>query len=94
MLTDAERVSDVDLAVELSSKFDDQEGRNTARQKRIEEARKSGRFFGNIIHELSWPRTEVLLFLKSRSRALSLHDMDDAVLQKTSTRQIHPVPEA
>lgn len=72
MLTDAKRVSDVDLMVELQPTESDQEVHQAQSQQRIREALRDGRCFGNYMQELSWPQTEVWHFLKSRSRALSL----------------------
>jgi hypothetical protein len=38
----------------------------------MERACSSGRRFRNVVDEVSWPRTEVLLLLKIRSRTISL----------------------
>lgn len=94
MLTDAQRVGDVDLAVELAPKIEDAGMHHAAKQQRISEAIESGRRFRNIIAEASWPRREVMLHLKSRSRALSFHDIDDAVLEDTETRLVYEFTKA
>ena len=85
-LTDAETLNDVDLAVQLRPRWSDKDTQHKQQQERIKAAIQAGRRFGNILNEVFWPQHEVVLFLKSRSRALSLHDMDDDVLKKIPTR--------
>jgi hypothetical protein len=88
MLTDAAHVGDVDLAVELVYRIDDIDGRGQAHQERIESAIRDGRRFSNKWDQLAWPQHEVILFLKSGSRVLSLHDTDDPILEMVPTRVI------
>lgn len=88
MLTDAERVNDVDVAVDLVHKIRDQDERMQADRERTRMAENRGRRFGNIVERLFWPRHEVILFLKSRSRTLSVHEADDAVLESAASRII------
>ena len=90
MLGGADRVGDIDLAVELESKIKDLEQRRAEERARINGAILSGRRFSNIVEDISWPQREVLLFLKSRSRGLSFHDPDDSVLEKTPTKLLFP----
>ncbi len=42
--------------------------------------------FSKLVEELFWHKQEVALYLESRSRALSLHEMDDAALLNTPTK--------
>lgn len=74
-------LSDVDIALELEGKWD---ASNTSQEeflaitgKRVEAARTRGRSFSSFIEELDWPRREVLLHLKARTRGLSLHEIYD-----------------
>lgn len=85
-LTAAERISDIDVAVDLVHRWRDPDKHTTLRDARIHQAMCSGRRFGNINEEVSWPETEVLLALKARSRAISLHPTEDGVLQRTDSR--------
>ena len=85
MLSKAERVSDVDIAVEMQPRFD-KARQWPAEDERILYARLvEGRRFRNLAEEVCWPKQEVRLFLKSRSRAISIHQ-DDRVLEHTATR--------
>ena len=90
MLGDSERVGDVDLVVELEPKTEDRGRREAEELARIRAAIKSGRRFSNILEQLHWPRYEVLLFLKSRSRGLSLHGPEDGVMERTESVQLFP----
>jgi hypothetical protein len=49
---------------------------------------KSGRRLGNMVEVLVWPLTEVQLFLNCRSRTLSLHYEEHALLERTENRVI------
>ena len=87
-LTQAHELNDVDLLVDLIPRSP-----NPREQELLEEsvrarAVKSGRRFGNIVEELAWPQTEVRLFLKNRSRTLSLHYEDHALVERTERRVI------
>jgi hypothetical protein len=86
MITSAERVSDVDIAVELRARFGDRVVQQEREKQRINEACRAGRRFNNLIDQMFWPRREVELFLKSRSRAISIHDISDPVLATTPFR--------
>ena len=77
LLSAKERVSDVDLAIALQSKIAGLQERQKQEVQRVQEAMRAGRRFANIVNEVFWPKQESLLFLKSRSRVLSLHEMDD-----------------
>ena len=85
-LSNQDRLNDVDLAVELEPRGS---GQDFMRQcyKRIHEAQQGGRRFRNISEQFSWPEDEVLLFLKSRSRAISLH-AHDAIIDQIQTKVI------
>src|SRR5690606_31072258 len=73
-LADSERINDIDLAVSLEPKEKDPDYRIELDQKRADEAAEDGRRFQNFVQRLGCARTEVLMYLKSRSRAISLHE--------------------
>jgi predicted nucleotidyltransferase len=75
-LQDTPTVSDIDLAIRLARKYGDSEQHMAACRERVRFAKEQGRYFSIFVEELGWPREEVLRFLKSRSRAISLHDLD------------------
>ena len=86
-LTDKKRINDIDIGVELVPREIDKDKHWDMVQARIGEACKRGRRFSNIVDEMFWPYMEVLLFLKSRSRAISLHT-DDPILKHVESRVI------
>jgi len=88
MLTEAAQVGDVDLAVELVHRIDDPTKRARAEDERIGVAIRGRRHFANAFAQISWPQHEVMLFLKARSRILSLHEPDDPILMMAPTRII------
>ena len=70
-LTARTALNDLDIGVELTRR-----GKNKATDERLQKesmakALANGRRFGNLVEELFWPRTEVLLILKNRSRTIS-----------------------
>jgi predicted nucleotidyltransferase len=87
-LTERDRINDVDIAVELVDRESDPEKRWAMHQARSHEACEKGRRFSNLTEELSWSEIEVLLYLKNRSRAISLHTTDDRVLTQTDSHVI------
>jgi hypothetical protein len=76
MLSAVDRLGDVDIAIELQPRITDKaefQRMCVARQRAAEE---QGRYFSSTFDWVMWPRAEVLLFLKARSRTLSLHEWD------------------
>ena len=69
-------LNDLDLGVELIGKWNDDASYHSACRPSMERARSSGRRFRNVVDEVCWPRTEVLLLLKNRSRTISLCEWD------------------
>ena len=75
-LTGADPVGDIDLAIELrQQEWAQQQWEDLARARR-RVAREAGRRFSSFIDKLFWPEREVQLFLKSRSRTLSIVDLE------------------
>lgn len=87
-LTEQARINDIDVAIELTLRETDPSKFRAAMEARIREAYKAGRQFSSFIDELEWPDKEVLLFLKSRSRAISLHTTDDPILKQARSRVV------
>lgn len=73
----AERPNDVDIACELVPRFKDEE------QLLKEQVRRGARdqAFRNVAQWASWPKLEVLRFLKGRARGLSIQELDDWVFE-------------
>jgi predicted nucleotidyltransferase len=71
---DVDRLSDVDLAVEVVPKIADPEKHAAKNMRRVESLARAGQVFREILDVyLRW-RMEVFQFLKSRSRVLSIAD--------------------
>jgi predicted nucleotidyltransferase len=71
---DVDRVSDVDIAVEVLPKIGDRERLAAENRRRVESQLAAGHVFRNFLHiHFHWYR-EVFRFLKSRSRVISLAD--------------------
>ncbi|MBI1895824.1 MAG: hypothetical protein HYS04_04705 [Acidobacteria bacterium] len=77
------KVKDIDLAVELEPKTRDRHQHEARLARRAEEAETAGKRFVSFKAKQAWGRAEVLEFLKSRSRALSLSgEVTDWVLRQ------------
>ena len=74
-----ERPNDVDIACELRPRWtaEKQEAQEQARRE-IREGR-----FRNMSEWATWPKLEVLRFLKTRARGLSIHELEDWILETT-----------
>lgn len=87
-LTSKERINDIDLYLNLVPKEKDADKRQRLEQLRTEEAVRQGRTFNTFIDQISWPQTDVLKYLKSRSRSISLHT-DDRILKYGKSKAIY-----
>ena len=87
-LSKIDRINDIDVAVEILPKFekDEQLKRN---MKRIEEVEVKGKYFSCFIDRLFYPEMEVFKFLKSGSRAISLHRSSDGILEQVEQKVIY-----
>jgi predicted nucleotidyltransferase len=77
ILSDKERLGDVDVAIELQAATRDLEEFQKRLGDRWSAALESDRSFSSNFELLAWPDIEVRRFLKSRSRSLSLHRLSD-----------------
>ena len=68
-LNGGERLGDVDVAIEVSSRIEDPNQRPEAH---LRYARESGRQFGNFTEELYWAEAEIYQVLKARRRTISI----------------------
>ena len=76
-LGDSDRIGDVDVALDIERKESDPERFRELTEIRLGEAWVDGRRFSSEWERHNWPYTEVVLYLKSRSRTLSLHAADE-----------------
>jgi predicted nucleotidyltransferase len=90
-LTDAIRINDIDVAVELTWKenhpmvLNEEDKAQLALNLSIM-AEDKGKKFSSFLDRLEWPEHEVRLFLKSRSRTLSIHSIHDEILNRVKYR--------
>jgi hypothetical protein len=76
MLTETERLGDVDLAVELSSKATGEKAFDRWCDRRQNAALKAGQRFKSDFDWVVWPKAEVYRALRGRARTLSIHEWD------------------
>jgi hypothetical protein len=76
-LTEADRLNDLDLAIAIRPKHKDLKLHFEACQAQSHAAQAAGRNFGSFLAFLGWSEHKVWLYLKSRSRGLSLHRIDE-----------------
>ena len=74
MLSDNDRLGDVDVAVELQPKVDESNAFQEWSMARRRAAEAKGRNFRGVFDWATWPSQEIFLQLKARSSGLSLHD--------------------
>ncbi len=75
-------LGDVDVGVRLESRLSPNIDPVAHGAARVDLAKQNGRVFRSWFDELTWTYREVWLRLKSRSRGLSLHDLDkDGIFQ-------------
>lgn len=88
---DAVDFGDIYIAFELDKKIEDPNEFQKLNRKLVDKAEDDGKYFSSFIEKLFYSRTLVLLKLKNRNRYISLHEMDDEILEITETKQIYPV---
>ena len=79
MLSDAERLGDVDIAIELEPKVTDEVKFRERCDARRQLAVRRGTHFSNTVDWVYWPRIEIFRVLRARARALSLHEWEQIV---------------
>lgn len=82
LVNGAERPNDVDVAYRLSPRWHGQTQADAEQRRRD----RFGGQFRNFLHSQFWPRLEVVRFLKSRSRGLSIQELDDWILKLENHR--------
>jgi hypothetical protein len=70
----ADRIGDLDVAVELVWREPDSKKHTEANNRRVADEFAKGRHFANILEQMFWWQQEAMLFLRNRKRGLSLHD--------------------
>ncbi len=81
-LEGAEKVKNVDVAVELSPKERNETKLEERVTKQADEAEAAGKRFKSFADRRAWGKNNVLEFLKGKTRSLALHTLDDAILTR------------
>lgn len=71
-LSDKDRLGDVDVAVHLVPRSPDPKKHREANDRRVAEEEQKGRRFRSFLDQAFWWEQEAMLFLRNRSRGLSL----------------------
>ncbi|WP_158945593.1 hypothetical protein [Granulicella sp. S190] len=80
ILSNIERLGDVDIALQLEAKVNDEKVFQDWATARGRVAQAAGRSFRGAIDWICWPQMEIILQLKARSRSLSLHTLEEVRL--------------
>jgi len=82
-ITDKERINDVDIGFEYTQKSKDEDEFKRMCELSVQKAKEHGKQLTTYMDQLYWPYQEMLLFLKSRSRVISLHEASaDGLFEK------------
>ncbi len=76
-LSNEQRINDLDIAVELTQRYEDFEIHEKKWDERINKAIMEGRRFRNYNEKILWPVGEVYKYLKGHSKMISLHSMEE-----------------
>ena len=81
-------VGDIDIAINLIRKIDDNDARVQASRLRCREAERNGRIFRDNFSRVTWAEDEIKLFLKNRSQIISIHSyfIERDILEKPETK--------
>ena len=91
-LSKQERINDVDIAIALEKKATSDARFAEMCEQSIQKAQKDGRRFSTQVEMIYWPQQEVHFFLKSRSKAISLHSLHDEVLRSAKQKVLFEKP--
>ena len=87
-LSEQDRINDIDIGITLKKKTMNETRFKEMCEQSSRQAEKDGRCFSTYVERISWPQREIHLFLKSRSRAISLHPLHDEVLRSVVQKVI------
>lgn len=90
-LTGQDYINDIDIALALEPKDADREKLRALIWQKVSKAKADDRRFANFSEELFWPQTEVLHYLKSRSRAISLHLLDEGQFETVEAKVLYEI---
>ncbi len=91
-LSEQERINDIDIGIALEKKATSEDCFIEMCEQSIQKAQKDGRRFRTQVEMMYWPQQEVHLFLKSRSKAISLHSLHDEVIRSAKQKVLFEKP--
>jgi predicted nucleotidyltransferase len=80
-LSEQDKINDIDIGIALERKSANEARFKEMNEQSIRQAEEDGRCFSTHVERIYWPQREVHLFLKSRSRSISLHPLHDGVIE-------------
>ncbi len=91
-LSEAQKVNDVDVAVQVQRRSDDDAHFRCQCSERVARALDRGRVFSSFMDQVLWPQSEIYHLLKSGSRVIKLHDaeLEAPLLAQGLTRIVYP----
>jgi hypothetical protein len=94
-LSNADRLGDVDVAIELARRESDYDRHLKSNYRRVADEERKGRRFSNMLDQICWWQQEAMLFLRNRKRGLSLQDYASIreVVESSPHRVVFPVPD-
>jgi predicted nucleotidyltransferase len=93
MLSDKERLGDVDIAIEVQPTTSNNKELNVLCSHRLRMAHLNGKRFSSDFDQIVWPMTEIYHVLKAHSRRLSLHQLSElSEMQNVSCRVLYGDP--
>lgn len=81
---------DIDIAFDLERKIENYDTFLEANRKLVHEVKKNGKSFSSFLDEMLYSKKLVLLKLKDRNRYISLHSIEDEILNNVQSKQIYP----
>ncbi|HYI92911.1 MAG TPA: hypothetical protein VEX68_05165 [Bryobacteraceae bacterium] len=81
-LEGADKIKDVDVAVELSPKERNKAKLEERVTKQVEEAEAGGKRFKSFADRRAWGKNKVLEYLKGKSRSLALYTLNEDILTR------------
>ncbi len=88
-LSDTDRLSDIDIAIEIIPKEKNHDKHMKLVEKRLEDVQLKGRKFKTYLEAIFWPQTEVEQFLRAGSPSISLEIVDQDKLEKLDHKIIY-----
>lgn len=81
---------DIDIAFDLERKIENNDTFLECNRKLVRDAKEKGKSFSSFLDEMFYSKNLVLLKLKNRNHYISLHPIEDEVLNMAKFKQVYP----